>query len=95
MIRIIVIIYTICLIYEVYMISTVETIVAVWRGVRASPSPTRRTPGGDPLGTAPARRVSQRVRRFCRKFCSGGAEGAAALVEEGIMRPGRRTVRPQ
>jgi hypothetical protein len=32
---------------------------------------------------------------FCRKFCSGGAEGAAALLAEGIMRPGRRTVRPQ
>jgi hypothetical protein len=33
--------------------------------------------------------------RFCRKFCSGGAEGAATPVREGIMRPGRRTVRPR
>jgi hypothetical protein len=32
---------------------------------------------------------------FCRKLCSGGAEGAVAPVREGIMRPGRRTVRPQ
>ena len=32
---------------------------------------------------------------FCRKFCAGGAEGAVALVREGITRPGRRTVRLQ
>jgi hypothetical protein len=35
------------------------------------------------------------VDRFCRKFCSGGAEGVAILVREGVMRPGRRTVRPR
>ena len=32
---------------------------------------------------------------LCRKFCSGGHEGAVALVCGGITRPGRRTVRPQ
>src|SRR6266571_4027270 len=32
---------------------------------------------------------------FCRKFCSGGAEGTDAPVEEEIKRPRRRTVRPQ
>ncbi len=32
---------------------------------------------------------------FCRKFCSGGREGAVAPVCGGIRRPGSRTVRPQ
>ena len=32
---------------------------------------------------------------LCRKFCSGGHEGAVAPVWVGIMRPGSRTVRPQ
>ena len=32
---------------------------------------------------------------LCRKFCSGGHEGAIALVCGGITRPGNRTVRPQ
>jgi hypothetical protein len=31
--------------------------------------------------------------RLCRKFYAGGAEGAVALVREGIRRPGRRTAR--
>jgi hypothetical protein len=40
-------------------------------------------------------RKSLRVFGFCRKFCSGGAEGVALLVCTGVMRPGRRTVRPR
>jgi hypothetical protein len=32
---------------------------------------------------------------LCRKFCSGGPEGAVALVCGGITRPGNRTVQPQ
>jgi hypothetical protein len=32
---------------------------------------------------------------LCRKFCSGGREGAVAPVGGGITRPGSRTVRPQ
>jgi len=34
-------------------------------------------------------------KRFCRKFCSGGPEGAVAPVCGGMKRRGRRTVRPQ
>ena len=33
--------------------------------------------------------------RLCRKFCSGGREGAVAPVGGEIRRPGSRTVRPQ
>jgi transposase-like protein len=33
--------------------------------------------------------------RFCRKFCSGGHEGAVVPVCVGIKQRGRRTVRPQ
>jgi transposase-like protein len=33
--------------------------------------------------------------RLCRKFCSGGREGAVAPVGGRLRRPGRRTVRPQ
>ena len=33
--------------------------------------------------------------RLCRKFCSGGREGAVAPVCGGIKRPGSRTVRLQ
>src|SRR5262249_148081 len=32
---------------------------------------------------------------LCRKCCSGGHEGAVALVCGGITRPGHRTVQPQ
>ena len=32
---------------------------------------------------------------FCRKFCSGGHEGAVAPVCGGLRRPARRSVRPQ
>ncbi len=35
------------------------------------------------------------VQRLCRKFCSGGREGAVAPVGGEIRRPGSRTVRPQ
>jgi hypothetical protein len=33
------------------------------------------------------------LKRLCRKFYAGGAEGAVALVREEIRRPERRTVR--
>jgi site-specific DNA recombinase len=33
--------------------------------------------------------------RLCRKFCSGGHEGAVAPVWVGITRPESRTIRPQ
>ena len=33
--------------------------------------------------------------RLCRKFCSGGREGAVAPHCEGIKQPGSRTIRPQ
>src|SRR6266446_5569591 len=50
-------------------------------------------------GYAQAQGMSDAVKRgaarFCRKFCSGGAEGAVAPVGAGLKRQGRRTVRPQ
>ena len=33
--------------------------------------------------------------RLCRKFCTGGREGAVAPVCGEIKRPGSRTVQPQ
>ena len=39
--------------------------------------------------------LHQSTQRLCRKFCSGGHEGAVAPVGGGIKRPGSRTVRPQ
>ena len=39
--------------------------------------------------------VAWRRGRLCRKFCSGGHEGAVAPVCGGITRRGSRTVRPQ
>jgi len=39
--------------------------------------------------------LKQRIDRLCRKFCSGGREGAVAPHCEGIKQPGSRTIRPQ
>jgi hypothetical protein len=40
-------------------------------------------------------RACKVFRGLCRKFCSGGQEGAVALVCGEITRPGNRTVQPQ
>jgi hypothetical protein len=39
--------------------------------------------------------AGQQTFGLCRKFCSGGREGAVAPVGGEIRRPGSRTVRPQ
>jgi hypothetical protein len=38
---------------------------------------------------------TEREKGLCRKYCSGGHEGAVAPVWVGITRPESRTIRPQ
>jgi len=55
----------------------------------------RPIPPGTLLAQDVARAHTLDFLRLCRKFCSGGHEGAVAPVWVGIKQPGSRTVRPQ
>ena len=47
------------------------------------------------VGLTRRRPLVEEIIRLCRKFCSGGHEGAVAPVCVGIKQRGHRTVRPQ